>query len=57
MPLSLRRLTLHIGTCALAACSEGHNINDAALRAADTDSTQWLAYGRTYTEKRHSPLQ
>ena len=57
MPLSLRRRTLRIGVCALAACSKEHDINDAALRAADADSTQWLSYGRTYNEQRHSPLQ
>ncbi|CAN5861112.1 hypothetical protein BH11GEM2_BH11GEM2_31320 [soil metagenome] len=57
MPLSFRRLTLRIGVCALAACSKGHDINDAVLRAADADSAQWLSYGRTYTEQRHSPLR
>ena len=57
MPRSLRTLPLVIGVCALTACSKGHDIDDAALRAADLDSTQWLSYGRTYTEQRYSPLQ
>ena len=42
---------------ALAACSRGHDLDDAALRDADADSAQWLSYGRTYTEQRHSPLK
>ncbi len=57
MALSLRRLALRSVACALTACSTGHDLDDAALRVADADSTQWLRYGRTYTEQRHSPLQ
>ena len=57
MPRSVRTLALLIGVSALPACSKGHDINDAALRAADADSAQWLSYGRTYTEQRHSPLR
>ena len=45
------------GMCALAACDRARPIDDAALRAADADSSQWLSYGRTYTEQRHSPLR
>ncbi|MGH7469613.1 MAG: PQQ-dependent dehydrogenase, methanol/ethanol family [Longimicrobiales bacterium] len=32
-------------------------VDDAALRAADADSANWLTYGRTYDEQRHSPLR
>ena len=49
-----------LGTCALSllgACSRGHDLDDAALRDADADSAEWLSYGRTYSEQRHSPLR
>jgi quinohemoprotein ethanol dehydrogenase len=48
-------LMIVIGT--LGACGRGHDLDDAALRDADTDSAQWLSYGRTYSEQRHSPLK
>ena len=32
-------------------------VDDAALRAADADSANWLTYGRTYSEQRFSPLK
>ncbi|HXC77738.1 MAG TPA: PQQ-dependent dehydrogenase, methanol/ethanol family [Candidatus Acidoferrum sp.] len=44
---------LAIGGCAKRATE----VDDAALRAADGDSTNWLTYGRTYTEQRFSPLK
>jgi quinohemoprotein ethanol dehydrogenase len=44
---------LAIGGCAKRATE----VDDAALRAADGDSTDWLTYGRTYTEQRFSPLK
>ena len=31
-------------------------IDDARLRAADTDAADWLTHGRTYAEQRYSPL-
>ncbi len=31
-------------------------VDDARLAAADADVANWLTYGRTYTEQRHSPL-
>jgi len=45
------------GIAILGACGRGHDLDDAALRAADADSAEWLSYGRTYTEQRHSPLR
>lgn len=32
-------------------------VDDAALRAADSDSADWITYGRTYSEQRFSPLK
>jgi quinohemoprotein ethanol dehydrogenase len=32
-------------------------VTDSTLRAADADSANWLSYGRTYNEQRHSPLR
>jgi glucose dehydrogenase len=55
-----KALALAIGIGAfspLAACSRTHDLDDAALRDADADSAEWLSYGRTYSEQRHSPLQ
>ena len=49
---------LAIVSALLGACVRDHTdaLDDAALRAADADSAEWLSYGRTYTEQRHSPL-
>src|SRR5216683_4846155 len=32
-------------------------VDDAALRAGDADSANWMTYGRTYSEQRFSPLK
>jgi quinohemoprotein ethanol dehydrogenase len=32
-------------------------VDDAALRGADSDSANWITYGRTYSEQRFSPLK
>jgi quinohemoprotein ethanol dehydrogenase len=43
-----------------AACDRRtapRDLDDAALRDADADSADWLSYGRTYSEQRHSPLR
>ena len=32
-------------------------VDDAALRAADADSSNWITYGHTYSEQRFSKLQ
>ncbi len=37
------------------ACSP-RGVDDAALAGADADHANWLTYGRTYSEQRHSPL-
>jgi quinohemoprotein ethanol dehydrogenase len=42
---------------ALVSCSRtAATLDDAALRAADQDSANWLMYGRTYDDHRFSPL-
>ena len=52
------RLLLTLGLVAgVAACGRTRELDDAALRAADADSAEWLSYGRTYSEQRHSPLR
>ena len=48
--------------CMAAAVGCGHKqqaavVDDAALRAADGDTANWLTYGRTYSEQRFSPLK
>jgi len=41
----------------MAGCARHTDVDDAALRAADSDSANWLTYGRTYSEQRFSPLK
>ena len=50
-------LAVSVGIGALGACGSARGIDDATLRAADADSAEWLSYGRTYSEQRHSPLR
>src|SRR5690348_8240421 len=40
----------------LVSCTGPKTVDDAALRAADQDSANWLMYGRTYDDHRFSPL-
>jgi quinohemoprotein ethanol dehydrogenase len=43
---------------AISGCSPKPTVvDDAALRAADGDSANWITYGRTYSEQRFSPLK
>jgi quinohemoprotein ethanol dehydrogenase len=43
---------------ALSGCARStpQQVDDAALRAADADSANWITYGRTYSEQRFSHL-
>jgi quinohemoprotein ethanol dehydrogenase len=41
----------------ISGCARHHEVDDAALRAADADSANWITYGRTYSEQRFSPLK
>jgi quinohemoprotein ethanol dehydrogenase len=41
----------------LAGCARHVEVDDAALRAADSDPANWITYGRTYSEQRFSPLK
>ena len=44
-------------TAILAGCAPAREVDDAALKTADADTADWLSYGRTYSEQRHSPLR
>jgi PQQ-dependent dehydrogenase (methanol/ethanol family) len=60
MPASFRCRALTLAALSLPAwlaCAQPREIDDAALRAADADSADWLTYGRTYAEQRFSPLR
>jgi glucose dehydrogenase len=56
---SVRGAVIAFGIGLIIACSRGsgRELDDAALRDADADSAEWLTYGRTYSEQRHSPLK
>src|SRR6202790_3987361 len=41
----------------ITGCARHVEVDDAALRAADSDSANWITYGRTYSEQRFSPLK
>ena len=48
-----------IAMLAASGCSRSREtvVDDAALRAADADSANWLTYGHTYSEQRFSSLK
>jgi len=48
-------ILLALASCSGPEKSEG-GIDAARLVAANADSANWLSYGRTYDEQRHSPL-
>jgi quinohemoprotein ethanol dehydrogenase len=58
---SSRRLVLTAAACILAiiGCARSRNVpvDDAALRAADADPSNWITYVSTYSEQRFSRLQ
>lgn len=41
----------------IAGCARHVEVDDAALRDADSDTANWITYGRTYSEQRFSPLK
>lgn len=49
--------TASLAAILLVACTSAREVDDAVLRAADADTANWLSYGRTYAEQRHSPLR
>ncbi len=49
-------LALVIGLAACGNPPPASWVDDARLANADTDQENWLTYGRTYKEQRHSPL-
>jgi PQQ-dependent dehydrogenase (methanol/ethanol family) len=51
--------TIAVVALVLAACTQAAGpgqVDQARLLAADSDTDNWLAYGRTYAEQRFSPL-
>jgi quinohemoprotein ethanol dehydrogenase len=58
---SSQRLTLAsvaFWLLAITGCSHApKEVDDAALRAGDSDAANWITYGRTYSEQRFSPLK
>src|SRR5260370_13556597 len=58
---SYRRLSLASAAfwlLAITGCNHASKeVDDAALRAGDADSADWITYGRTYSEQRFSPLK
>lgn len=52
-----RVIAVSVGVGFVGACGPAEDVDDAALRSADADSADWLSYGRTYSEQRHSPLR
>ena len=60
MTCSARSFFAVVALSAMAACGtvkDVKEVNDATLRVADADTANWLTYGRTYSEQRHSPLR
>ena len=57
---SFRRTLLAMMTVwvlTVTGCARHVQVDDAALRDADSDSANWITYGRTYSEQRFSPLK
>jgi quinohemoprotein ethanol dehydrogenase len=50
-------MTAAIWILGAAGCARHVDVDDAALRAADSDGANWITYGRTYSEQRFSPLK
>jgi len=54
-----RALGVALAALALSGCGEKGGeggIGAEQLLAADTDTANWITYGRTYSEQRYSPL-
>lgn len=49
--------TLLVSALACTSADRAPVVDDARLVAANTDSANWLTYGRTYDEQRFSPLR
>ena len=46
-----------VAVSGLVAIAQSRGVDDARLKNADTDTANWLMYGRTYSEQRFSPLK
>ena len=49
-------LLVAVWVLTVTGCARHVEVDDAALRDADSDSANWITYGRTYSEQRFSPL-
>src|ERR1051326_7173867 len=51
--------TLGLAVLALAGCGRSRTtvVDDAALRAAESDPANWITYGHSYSEQRFSTLK
>jgi quinohemoprotein ethanol dehydrogenase len=56
---ALTASVLAIALLGLAGCARSRVtvVDDGALKAADADASNWITYGRTYSEQRFSQLQ
>ena len=50
-------VTVAVWVLSITGCARRADVDDAALRDADSDSSNWITYGRTYSEQRFSPLK
>ena len=50
-------VTVAVWVLSLTGCARRADVDDTALRDADSDSSNWITYGRTYSEQRFSPLK
>jgi len=57
LPRRAPALVMSVCIAVLNACGQARQVDDAALRDANADSADWLTYGRTYSEQRHSTLR
>ena len=49
--------TVAVWVLTITGCARHVQVDDAALRDADSDSANWITYGRTYSEQRFSHLK
>lgn len=49
-------ITAAVAACLLASASPGHALDDTRMKAAASDTSNWLLHSRDYTNQRFSPL-
>jgi len=53
----LRLAGFGLASLGWAAAAQAAEVNEAAMRALESDGTEWLSYDRTWAQQRFSPLQ